>query len=59
MDKSISEEDIKSAFQKYGQIERVDIKTDKYTQVRLGYGFIYFTSSAPVDTILEKSEYIV
>lgn len=54
----INSQDIKNAFQQFGPVDNVDIKTDKRTKVRLGYGFVYFFTSDPVEKVIGQTDSI-
>ena len=54
-----SEASIQHYFEKYGQVEKVEIILDKITNKPRGFGFITFTDYDPVDKcVLEKSHMI-
>lgn len=55
----VTEADVCSVFSGYGEIDKVCIKKDKKTKCRLGYGFIYFKDSRPVEYILNSNITIV
>lgn len=55
----VTEADVRSYFSEYGEIDKVNIKIDKKTKYRLGYGFIYFRDSKPVEYILNSNKDVV
>lgn len=51
---SMTEEEMKSLFSSYGQVESVKLIVDKFTGRSKGFGFVEMTSEAEANSAIEK-----
>jgi len=49
----VSEEDLKEAFETFGQVETVNIIKDKYSGQSKGFGFVEMPTKAEADAAIE------
>ena len=49
----VSEEDLKEAFETFGQVETVNIIKDKYSGQSKGFGFVEMSAKAEADSAIE------
>ena len=49
----VSEEDLKAAFEAFGQVETVNIIKDKYSGQSKGFGFVEMSAKAEADSAIE------
>ena len=54
LDYGVSEEDLQSSFEAFGQVESVKIIKDKYTGNSKGFGFVEMTDNGEGATAIEK-----
>ena len=50
---SVTDEELKRHFSKYGQLEDYVVMVDRATGKPRGFGFVTFTEEAPVDRFME------
>jgi len=49
----VTEEDLKEAFEAFGQVETVNIIKDKYSGQSKGFGFVEMSAKAEADSAIE------
>ena len=49
----VTEEDLKAAFEAFGQVETVNIIKDKYSGQSKGFGFVEMSAKAEADSAIE------
>jgi RNA recognition motif-containing protein len=49
----VTEEDLKQAFEAFGQVETVNIITDKYSGQSKGFGFVEMSAQAEAEAAIE------
>lgn len=52
----ISEDDLREAFQEFGEIEYCRLVTDRDTGKSKGFGFVTFVNDADADTAISKMD---
>ena len=51
---SVTNEDLKEAFGKFGEVEEATVISDKYSGRSKGFGFVTFTEDADADKAVEE-----